>query len=579
MAAAEEKVSPYLIRSILEKINNDIDEISRLIGEFDIKINKSNMEAIIALLRTLCPNIVEYNRLKTKPEEKIISQPGYKLPDVIETVHNTGTDSVSGFSQQCCLISILDFLRLNEIKGKTELTHVKSDWKIDKFRERNNITENKWPQKEDFDVLSEPNTIQSEVLVSLADEYELNLFLVQKSFNPQSQSMELFNSKLKPQAERMNVLIWNEPGHFELVLPDPSIKLTLAFPKFVKQSDINWQGKGKKIRKEIIKGPPIVPVQLTNEPLVPKELDYDIKSLLGKLRDDDRREKESLLLKKHLNQQKITNIGNLRDILSSNSDNNELIKCLQLLLNYINTEDVILQNKIDILEEAINPSSLAAKPAASAASSSSSLYSSLAKPILPSTSTSTSTSPSAATSANPINQEQIQKAFTDIERLTAELLSVTTAKKILKEENNTVDLVKIDKEISSLTQQLEDAKKITQILIQDDSKQSVKLTPQERLYFAKETNTRLNIRVGEIDKESISLRKAPDGESEKDKSLRELKKAQLKEEKKSIQAEYIVNNEIIKKNGQYGGSKILKDIYFVKYLKYKAKYIKLKNSV
>lgn len=118
---------------------------------------------------------------------------------------NSGSED--GFSFQCMLISILDYLRkkTKRLKG----------YSLRRFREENNITPDRWGTRMDF---QNDNMEQIKILQELSKKYELNIYLQHLDGKKVSEPKRV--QGLSYIVDYTDIYIMQKPGHYELIDSD-----------------------------------------------------------------------------------------------------------------------------------------------------------------------------------------------------------------------------------------------------------------------------------------------------------------------------------------------------------------------
>jgi len=128
----------------------------------------------------------------------------------VKTINNNGTDGIHDHSNQCMLISILDYLR--------HISHqVPENTTIDTFRRNENINNSNWEQHTEFNY---ENTSQMNILRRIADKYDLTLNI--KYLNRNRGIEYIGNVAYTIGRGRQNINILAFGNHFQLIIDDES---------------------------------------------------------------------------------------------------------------------------------------------------------------------------------------------------------------------------------------------------------------------------------------------------------------------------------------------------------------------
>ena len=130
----------------------------------------------------------------------------------VRTISNGGTDNIRGYSNQCMLISILDYLRY-VTKQVPESTSI-----VD-FRRDNKINESNWSQNSEFNY---ENSSQMAILRAIAFRYNLSLQI--KYLNQNNRGVEYIgNVAFEIGNGRQIVPILAFGNHFQLIIENESV--------------------------------------------------------------------------------------------------------------------------------------------------------------------------------------------------------------------------------------------------------------------------------------------------------------------------------------------------------------------
>lgn len=130
----------------------------------------------------------------------------------VRTISNGGTDSIHGYSNQCMLISILDYLRYvtKQLPKSTSIVD---------FRRDNNINESNWSQNSEFNY---ENRSQMAILRAITVRYNLTLQI--KYLNRNNRDVEYIgNVAFEIGNGRQIVPILAFGNHFQLIIENESV--------------------------------------------------------------------------------------------------------------------------------------------------------------------------------------------------------------------------------------------------------------------------------------------------------------------------------------------------------------------
>ena len=151
--------------------------------------------------------------------------------------------SEDGFSMQCMLISILDYLR--------KKTKILEGYSLRRFREENNITPKRWGSHMDF---QNDNKEQIKILQELSKKYELNIYL--QHLDGMKVSEPKIVQGLNYIVGYTDIYIMQKPGHYELIDSDiiTTIEDFIYIPIIIdpKKSISELKTKMKELMKELI---------------------------------------------------------------------------------------------------------------------------------------------------------------------------------------------------------------------------------------------------------------------------------------------------------------------------------------
>jgi hypothetical protein len=155
----------------------------------------------------------------------------------IKQFGNSGAED--GFSQQCMLISILDYLR--------KKTNTLPGMSLRQFRKDNNITPARWGEQSEFDNV---NVEMVKILQELSTKYKLNIYLRNLITNSngikslgEAKQIDTLNYKVA----YTDIYIIRYPGHFQLL--DENTRTTIEDYTYVPVT-INPQIELQRIKKE-----------------------------------------------------------------------------------------------------------------------------------------------------------------------------------------------------------------------------------------------------------------------------------------------------------------------------------------